>query len=85
MIATFQYLRGGCKKEGDRLFSWACCDRTRGNGFKLKKGRFKLDIRKNNSYSNGSEALVQVAQRGGGCPIPGGIQAQTRWAAEHLT
>ena len=24
-------LKGGCKKEGDRLFSRVCCDRTRGN------------------------------------------------------
>ena len=29
---------------GDNLFSQACCDRTR--RFKLKKGRFRLDIRK---------------------------------------
>jgi len=35
---------GACRKDGDRLFSRACCDRTRGNGFKLKEGR--LDIRK---------------------------------------
>ena len=32
--AACQYLRGGCKKEGDRLFSRVCGDRTRGNGFK---------------------------------------------------
>jgi len=43
---AFQCLKGACKKDGDRLFSTACCDRTRGNGFKQKEGRFRLDIRK---------------------------------------
>ena len=46
LIAAFQYLKAASKKYGDRLFRRACCDRTRGNGFKLKEGRFKLDIRK---------------------------------------
>ncbi|KFQ67427.1 hypothetical protein N335_13692, partial [Phaethon lepturus] len=45
-IAACQYLKGVYKKDGDRLFSRACCDRTRGNGFKLKEGRFRLDLRK---------------------------------------
>ena len=44
-IAALQYLKGN-KKEEDRLFSRVCCDRTRGNGFKLKKMRFSLDIKK---------------------------------------
>ncbi|KAK4828808.1 hypothetical protein QYF61_000865 [Mycteria americana] len=46
LIAVFQYLKGSYKKGGERLFTKACSDRTRGRGFKLKEGRFRLDIRK---------------------------------------
>ncbi|KFW69648.1 hypothetical protein AS28_01016, partial [Pygoscelis adeliae] len=46
LIAAFQYLNGAYKKDGDKLFSRACCDRTKSNGFKLEEGRFRLDIRK---------------------------------------
>ncbi|KFQ07941.1 hypothetical protein N329_07309, partial [Haliaeetus albicilla] len=46
LIAAFQYLKGAYKKDGDRLFSRACSDRTRRNDFKLKEGRFRLDKRK---------------------------------------
>ncbi|KFQ58929.1 hypothetical protein N334_04515, partial [Pelecanus crispus] len=46
LTAAFQYLKGAYRKDGDNLFSKACCDRTRSNSFKLKKNSFRLDIRK---------------------------------------
>jgi len=46
LTAAFQYLKGAYTKDEDRLFSRSCCDRTRGNGFKLKEGRFRLVISK---------------------------------------
>ena len=42
LLAAFQNLKGAYKKDGDKPFSRACCDRPRGNGFKLKEGRFRL-------------------------------------------
>jgi len=38
LIAAFQYLQGTYKKAGEGLFTKACSDRTRSNGFELKKG-----------------------------------------------
>jgi len=46
LIAAFQQLNGTDRKDEDNLFSRACCDRTRSNGFKLREGKFRLDIRK---------------------------------------
>jgi len=76
LIAAFQYLNGAYRKDGENLFSKACCDRTRSNGFKLREGRFRLDIRKKFFYHESGETLAQVAQRGGGCPILGNIPGQ---------
>ena len=46
LIAGFQNLKVAYGKERENLFNKACCDRTRSNGFKLREGRFRLDIRK---------------------------------------
>jgi len=45
-MVAFQYLKGAYRKDGEGLFKRVCSDRTRGIGFKLREGRFRLDIRK---------------------------------------
>ena len=47
LIVAFQCLKGACKQEGERLFTRVDSDKgTKGNGFKLGQGRFRLDIGK---------------------------------------
>jgi len=45
-IVAFQYLKVVYKQEGERLFMRVDSDRTRENGFKLRQGRFRLDMRR---------------------------------------
>ncbi|KGL87915.1 hypothetical protein N301_11934, partial [Charadrius vociferus] len=47
LIASFQYLKGVYRRAGEGLFTRACSDRTRGSGYKLEEGRFRLNIRRN--------------------------------------
>ncbi|KAJ7426538.1 hypothetical protein WISP_14842 [Willisornis vidua] len=46
LVAAFQYSKGGYKKDVEKLFTRTCSKRTKGNGFQLEEGRFRLDVRK---------------------------------------
>ena len=39
-------MNGAYKQEGEQLFTRVDSDRTGGNGFKLRQGRFRSDIRR---------------------------------------
>jgi len=60
LIVAFQYLKGSCRKAEEGLFTRTCSDRTRGNGFNLKGGRFRLDVKK--------KFFAMRASTGTGCP-----------------
>ena len=78
LIAAFHYLNGAYKQERDWHFTQSDSDRTRGNVFKWKEGKIRIDVRKKVFPQHG-EALGQAAQRGCGCPIPGDTEGQFGW------
>lgn len=47
---TFQCLKGSYRQEGNGLLTWSVSERTKGNGFKLRGGRFRLVLGRNSSF-----------------------------------
>ena len=81
LIVAFQHLKGPYKKDRDRLFSMTCCNRRRDNGFKLKEGIFRLDIR-NKFFTMRVVKHCNGLPRSGRYPIPGTIQGQVGRGSE---
>ena len=79
LIAAFQYLKKGCKKEGDRLFSRVCGDRIWRKSFKLKKGRFGFDIRKKFSIINVVRHWHRLPREVVDAPSPETCKARLDW------
>mgnify|MGYP001857108997 CR=1 FL=1 len=57
LAADFQHLRGAYGQEESDFVYVYDSDRTRGNGFKLKEGRFRLGVR-GNASPRGGEGLA---------------------------
>jgi len=75
-LAAFQYLKGAYRKDGGGLFTRVCSDRTRGNGCKLKEGRFRLDIRKKFFTMRVVKHWHRLPREAVDAPFPGSVQGQ---------
>lgn len=72
--AASQCLKGTRREDREGFFLKSCSDRTKGNGYKLKEGKFRLDIQKN-CITVGWWGTEEVAQSCCGWPMTGSRQA----------
>jgi len=82
--AACQFLKGAYRKDMEKIFLARPVVTGQSNGFKLREGRLRLDLRKKFFYNEGGETLEQCTQKGGRGPIPGNIQGQVGWGSEQL-
>jgi len=75
---------GAYRKDGEGLLTRVCSDRTRGNGFKRKKGRFRLDIRKKFFTMRVVKHWPRLPREAGAAPSLAGFKARLDGALSNL-
>jgi len=78
---TFIPHKGAYRKDGEGLFTRVCSDRTRGNSFKLKEGRFRLDVRQKFFMMGVVRQWYRLSREDVAAP-PGSVQGQAGWSSE---
>jgi len=77
-------LKGAYKWEGEQLLTQSGSDRTRGNDYKLKEGKFRLDIRQKILTQRAVMPWHSCPEKLW-CPNPGGAQGHAGWALGSLS
>ena len=72
------------RKKRNRLFSRVCCNRRRGNGFKIKVGKLRLDIKKKLSIIRVVRHWNRMPREVVDAPSLKVTQDQAGWESEHL-
>ena len=72
------------RKKRNRLFSRVCCNRIRGNGFKIKVGKLRLDIKKKLSIIRVVRHWNRMPREVVDAPSLKVTQDQAGWESEHL-
>jgi len=81
---AFQCLKGAYKRDGDKLLRRAYCDRKRGNGYKLREGTFRLDIRKKNFMVRMVKRWSRLRRKVVDAPSPGTFKVRLDGALSDL-